>query len=175
MCWFVSIFVGVDPGSRQTGVCVVDGVGVPLRCFVLENGGCLLPPPVGYVRGVVDAVAELVGECGGVVCVEGVNRPSWHVAKGAKRGAASNPEALLGTAVVLGGVMAVFPDCVIVEPGKNGSKPLGAYPESLVSTGEKRTSGWQTRVGAGKMRHVRSAYDIAVRGARMAGRVPSGR
>lgn len=161
------IVVGVDPGARSTGVVVVSA-GEVIHCVLLENKGALLPVPAGYVAGVVGEVTGLVARFPGcVVAVEGVNRPSWHVAKSAKRGAASNPTGVIGTAVVLGAVMGACPDCVVVPPGRNGSRPLGAYPDCLVGVGEKRREGWRSRVGTGAKRHVRSAFDIAVAGLRL--------
>lgn len=154
--------VGVDPGARTTAVVLI-GVERP-RFVLVENRGGLLLPPVEYVCEVVGTVRELCPS-GAVVAVEGVNRPSWHVATRAKRGAASNPVGLLGTCCVVGGLMVAFPDLVVVPPGGNGSSPLGCYPPWLVGPGEKRREGWELRVGTGRFRHGRSAFDIAVRGA----------
>lgn len=154
--------VGVDPGGRTTAVVLV-GVEKP-RFALVENRGELLLPPVEYVSEVVGTVRDFVPEGGCLVAVEGVNRPSWHVG-GRKRGAASNPTGLLGACVVVGGLMIAFPELVIVAPGGNGSRPLGCYPSWLVSERERRREGWELKIGTGRFRHGRSAYDIAVRGA----------
>lgn len=154
--------VGVDPGARTTGIVLI-GVDRP-RFALVENGGGLLFPPVEYVCEVVETVRDFQGGLNPVVAVEGVNRPSWHVG-GRKRGAASNPVGLLGACVVVGGLMVAFPGLVVVPPGGNGSRPLGCYPSWLVGSGEKRRPGWELKVGTGRFRHGRSAFDIAVRGA----------
>ena len=153
--------VGVDPGARATGIVLVTAGGVVSGVSVENVDGALLPPPGEYVERVVMAIRELVAP-GVAVAVESVTRPSWHVAKSASRGAAGNPTALLGTAVVLGGVLGAYPGAVLVRPGRNGSGPMGVYPEALVSVGERRKSGWELRVGSGKLRHQRSAWDVAL-------------
>ena len=154
--------VGVDPGGRTTGIVAILSGGV-VRTATVTNPGELLPLEVGYLVDVVETVRDMVGGDGSAanLFVEDVKRPSWHVARDAKRGAATDPTGLLATAQVLGAIRAAFPTAVLVPPRRNGSKPLGAYPEALVSAGERRKPGWQTRVGTGKMRHLRSAWDIA--------------
>lgn len=153
--------VGVDPGARATGIVLVAADGVVSGVSVENPAGPLLPPPVEYVARVISAVGDLAAP-GVVVAVESVTRPSWHVAKSASRGAAGNPTALLGTAVVLGAVLGAYPTAVLVRPGRNGSGPMGVYPEVLVSVGERRKPGWENRVGGGKLRHQRSAWDVAL-------------
>lgn len=160
-CGQPSPVVGVDPGARATGIVLVTADGVVSGVSVENPAGPLLPPPVEYVKRVISAVGDLAAP-GVVVAVESVTRPSWHVAKSASRGAAGNPTALLGTAVVLGAVLGAYPGAVLVRPGRNGSGPMGVYPEDLVSVGERRKSGWEMRVGSGKLRHQRSAWDVAL-------------
>lgn len=155
------LVVGIDPGGRTTGIVAVSGATV--RTFTVANPGALLPLEAGYLSAVVETVREIIGDHGStaVIRVEDVKRPSWHVARDAKRGAATDPTGLLATAQVLGAIRAAFPAAQLVPPARNGSKPLGAYPDALVSPGEKRKPGWELRVGTGKMRHLRSAWDIA--------------
>lgn len=158
--------LGVDPGGRDTGIILVDGARVAGRS--VRSSGELLPVDQGYIQAVLVEIDGLVagvstpGEV--VVCVEGVTRPSWHVQASASRGAAANPTGLIAAAVVLGAVLGRFPGAVVVAPGGNGSRPLGAYPVGLVSEGERRKSGWELRVGSGKLRHQRSAWDVAFKG-----------
>lgn len=97
-----------------------------------------------------------------IIAVEGITRPSWHIAADRKHGSASDPTALIGTAMMLGAILSHYPTATLIQPNKNGSKPLGAYPPQLVSTQEKRHHDWKTRIGTGKLRHARSAYDIAI-------------
>ena len=152
--------IGVDPGARDTGLIIIRDDGTVTGATV-HNDGALLPVPTRYLRDVVDTIRELSDTDTPRVFVESVTRPSWHVAKNASRGAASNPESLLGTCMVLGAVLDAFPQATLVPPGKNGSRPLGTYPAALVSDGERRKPGWEMRVGTGKLRHQRSAWDVA--------------
>lgn len=158
--------LGVDPGGRDTGIILVDGVRVGGRS--VRSAGELLPVDQGYVQSVLSEIDGLIAGSsdsrGVVVCVEGVTRPSWHVQASASRGAAANPTGLIAAAVVLGAVLGRFPGAVVVPPGGNGSRPLGAYPLGLVSEGERRKKGWELRVGGGKLRHQRSAWDVAFKG-----------
>lgn len=158
--------LGVDPGGRDTGIILVDGVRVGGRS--VRSPGELLPVDQGYIQAVLSEIGGLVAGSSAphevVVCVEGVTRPSWHVQASASRGAAANPTGLIAAAVVLGAVLGTYPNAVVVPPGGNGSRPLGAYPAGLVSDGERRKSGWELRVGGGKLRHQRSAWDVAFKG-----------
>lgn len=155
------VVVGIDPGGRETAVVALVPGGV-VRTAAIRNPGELLPLPAGYIADVLATVADVAGNADPlVVRVEDVTRPSWHVAKDAKHGAATNPTGLLATAQVLGAIRAAYPQAQLVAPRRNGSRPLGTYPDALVSQGERRKPGWQTRIGSGKMRHLRSAWDIA--------------
>ena len=155
------MIVGVDPGARNTAVLSISDSGAVFAVTV-HNEGPLLPVPRDYLTRVVQEIHDMTRGVDEAVTVrvEGVTRPNWHVAKAAGGGSASNPEALLGTAQVLGAVLSHFP-CEVVAPGGHGSKPMGAYPPELVSDGERRRPGWELRVGTGKLRHQRSAWDIA--------------
>ena len=154
------LVVGIDPGGRDTGIVAVSPDGM-VRTAIVTNPGELLPLPAGYLADILAAVEELTGGRHAVIRVEDVKRPSWHVAKDAKRGAATNPTGLLATAQVLGAVRAVYRNAELVPPGGNGSKPLGAYPLALVGDRERTSPGWELKTGQGKKRHLRSAWDIA--------------
>lgn len=156
--------VGIDPGARDTGVISINPEGTSTRGFTVHNEGDLLPVPHSYLVAVIETVREAIEYAGGesaIVKVESITRPNWHVAKDRKFGSAANPAPLLGTAQVLGAVMAVYPDSVLVPPGKNGSSVLAAYPDFLIGPREKSKQGWQSRVGSGILRHQRSAWDVA--------------
>lgn len=168
------IVLGVDPGAKDTGICVIRGRDI-LATHTVTTTGDLFPADRDYLQAVVHAVASCFGEgawCSiaepnepTLVAVESITKPNWHMGRG---GAAANPTALLATAEVLGAVLAhPWPvPIVAVPPGKNGSQPLGAYPPELVSAAERRAKNWQLKVGGGKLRHQRSAYDVARAGAR---------
>lgn len=154
------VIVGIDPGGRDTGIVAISPDGT-VRTAAVTNPGELLPLPAGYIADVLTAVAELISGRHAIIRVEDVKRPNWHVAKDAKRGAATNPTGLLATAQVLGAIRAAYRNAELVPPGGNGSKPLGAYPLALVGDRERATPGWELKVGQGKKRHLRSAWDIA--------------
>ena len=158
----MTVLIGLDPGARDTGIVAVYPDGT-IDGRTVHNDGPLLPLSRPYMLAVGDVIEELCQNAGGdyTLRVETVVRPNWHVAKAAGGGSASNPEALLGTAQLLGAIIGWY-ECEIVRPGKHGSKPMGYYPEQLVSDGERRREGWEGRVGTGKLRHQRSAYDIAL-------------
>lgn len=156
-----SILVGLDPGARDTGIVGIRSDNT-VSGVTVHNDGDLLPVPPAYLRDVITELDRLTDGVDHVlVCVESIHRPNWHVGKGQGGGAASNPEALIGTAMVLGAVLHRFPDATLVPPGRNGSRPLRDYPAALVSDGERRRDGWEDRVGTGKLRHQRSAWDVA--------------
>lgn len=155
--------IGIDPGARDTGIIakITGPDGTRVIGVTVHNSGGLLPIPADYIRDVITEVDHLASLGDHVVIgVESITRPNWHVGKGQGGGAASNPEALLGAAMLLGAVVDQF-DCILIPPGGNGSRPLGDYPPGLVSVGEQRRDGWETRVGSGKLRHQRSAWDVA--------------
>lgn len=153
--------IGIDPGARNSGVVLVRP-HTPPQFHTVLNEGDILPPPADYLHDVISAVYHLIDQ-GNVehIALESLVRPNWHVGGGR---AAKNPEALMGTAVVLGAVLAYrWPlPLHLVPPVANGGKPLAAYPAELISDGEKRRPGWQMRIGTGELRHVRSAYDVAL-------------
>lgn len=156
--------IGVDPGARTTAIVAVDTKTHDVLGLVLvKNTGTLLPLPTDYLRAVAADVNRLAEQHNADdVHVEGVNRPSWHMG-GKSKGAATDPTGLLGAAQVLGAVIASTARTVhVIPPGRNGSRPMGAYPAPLVSDGERRKQGWQTRVGTGQLRHARSAFDVAM-------------
>lgn len=153
--------IGIDPGARDTGII---GTHKDRLIFqTIHNDGPMLPLDRDYLARIINAVDTLLDDLPGAsIRVESVVRPSWHVQTKASHGAATNPEPLLSTAIVLGAILGTYPNAHIVPPGHNGSKPLAAYPECLVSDRERSREGWQTRTDSrGKLRHMRSAWDIA--------------
>ncbi|MDV6267049.1 hypothetical protein [Rhodococcus globerulus] len=154
-----NVTLGIDPGARSTGLCVLSG-GEILAHQTVTSEGDIFPAQRRYVLAVLEAGAVLL-QIHDVthVAVETITRPSWHM----KGRAAADPTALLATAEVLGAVLGVdWPVNVTqIRPNKNGSRPLGAYPDELISPAERRKKGWEHRIGSGQLRHARSAYDVA--------------
>ncbi|MDV8005021.1 hypothetical protein [Rhodococcus sp. IEGM 1318] len=151
--------LGIDPGARATGLCVLSGDQI-LAHRTITSEGDYFPAQRLYVRDVV-TTAVLLHDLheAELIAIETINRPSWHM----KGRAAVDPTALLATAEILGAILG-FPwtnHVIQIRPNKNGSQPLGTYPGVLVSPGERRKAGWEARIGGGQLRHARSAYDVA--------------
>ena len=154
------VIVGVDPGGRQTGLVVRHGDQLLAADLVTRDGPETFPK-ADYLAEVVDAIGGLVVWAGQEapdagrpkVAVEGVVHPSGHVRM-------INAAGLLGTATVLGAVLAAWPSALVIPPASHGAGPRSAYPAQLWPPTEKR--------GAGRHRHVRSAWDIAEAGAFLA-------
>ena len=154
--------IGIDPGARTTAIIIIDTNCNPRKLSLIKNDGDLLPLPTSYITDIITEIHAYLKEYShATVAIEGINRPSWHVASNHKRGSAADPTGLLGTAMILGALLSHFPDATIVQPNKNGSKTLGEYPLELSSPQERKHTDWQIRIGTGKLRHARSAYDIA--------------
>lgn len=147
--------VACDPGCRESGVVARSGrdlLGASLVMSAAEAGAL---PDARYVAEVLAAIAEY-RERGGleapaIVAVEAVTKPNTHH-DGQLR--FITPIALIGTAIVYGAILGVYPDAVVVQPGGHGQAPMVSYPEIL-----RPTSGQGK--GYDKRRHVRSAWDIA--------------
>lgn len=136
------MLLGVDPGGRETGIVLRDGRALHRWMLITREGEL-----DAYCKEVADAVGELVAWSSDppTIAVEDLVEPSPHMGTVSLKG-------LLHTAQVLGGLATLF-DVVRVPPGGHGSGPLKAYPAALVGDREK--------VGAGRLRHCRSAWDIA--------------
>ena len=136
------MLLGVDPGGRETGIVLRDGRALHRWMLITREGDLDV-----YCKEVAEAVGELVAWSSDppTIVVEDLNEPSGHMGIVGTKG-------LLDTAQVLGGLATLF-DIVRVPPGGHGSGPLKAYPAPLVGDREIK--------GAGRLRHCRSAWDIA--------------
>lgn len=148
------IVVGVDPGARWTGLAIVDGRTLLASCTIERPGASeLLDVEPAYLTeiaaGVVDAVRHRGAE---LLAVERVRRPSWRI-KGTEK--PLDPTAIMATAVVFGGIIGrgFGVPLVTIPPDGNGSRPWTTYPAQL----RPREGG----KGGDKLRHERSAYDVA--------------
>lgn len=154
--------LGIDPGARYTGVVLRDGDAV-LYASTLVRPDSL--DPVGWARSVVATIRDvLAAHCpaGTRIGVEGVSTP-----KGFKGGRRSpiDPGAIVFAAVVLGAVIAAWPDAVVVPPGGNGSQHITHYPPELVG---RRPAGLPgSSNNAGTRDHEQSAYDVAGKAAKL--------
>lgn len=159
---------GIDPGGRGTGVLVRSRQGVHYWKLVVRRDDAFMPG-ADYINEVVDAVAEAVAvlEQGGDgmrpwIGVERVKKPTGY-RKGARSGERTpiNPEHLIGVSMVLGGVLAVFPFLLLIEPGGRGSAPLRSYPQEIIGGPHNERWPHAEPKGEGLLRHVRSAFDVA--------------
>jgi hypothetical protein len=171
----MTVILGIDPGDRSVGV--VLAVSRPRASLRLLESGTFQRPRSGLpvhpdeVDSLVSSVEELADEMvPDLVAIEGITRPSWFLGGGR---AAANPEPLLATAVMLGACInawsTIAPRVVLVPPGGNGGGPLGSYPALLVSDAERRLQRWEARTSGdtAKLRHERSAWDVALVASRM--------
>lgn len=145
--------LGVDPGSAHVGICVRTlRTGSLVEAAVLDR---TTEDLIEWCLQVANRVAEIVvaheAPRFDAVGVEETRRPNPHLGL-------SNPQAIIDTAWVAGAVATTLAAAtrlapVIVPVSRHGSGPRGAYPEQLWGPREKQ--------GTGRLRHARSAFDIA--------------
>ncbi|MEM9465268.1 MAG: hypothetical protein AAGA90_07830 [Actinomycetota bacterium] len=158
-----------DPGSRSTGAVALlpNGDVFRHRVWSRRDGASI----TGYARWVAKQATDLAVDLEREIypapsatfriafAVEGIVA----IVPQARR-RPINPMPLVETGVVLGAIAHAFgEDLVVVRPGNHGGNELGYYPAELVTDAERRLDGWQLRVGkTSKLRHARSAYDVAL-------------
>lgn len=138
------IVLGVDPGGKTTGLCLCDGTGV-VTAGLIDRSDLLFDD---YLRTIIDTITgmEAVQDVWLRIAVEDVLPPNPHMGM-------SNVKGILDTAQVIGAIRVRFA-VALIRPGGHGSRPIQTYPPRLVGPREGKA-------GGGKLRHVRSAYDIA--------------
>lgn len=150
------VVVGVDPGARYTGVCIRDGE------TVLHASTLVRPEDVksgtDWALLVVAQVQQILKDFPSALPmgIEGISDP-----KGFYQGkqAAINPKDIIRAGIVLGALVATWPNAVIVKPGNNGSRAYSKYPSQLVGRRPADLPG--SSQGAGTRGHEQSAYDVA--------------
>ena len=157
------LITAIDPGAKETGIAVVEftepGYTPRLVRSVTINRGGLDKPILPYLERVHQAV-EL--DTPDLLAIETVVAPTLPMGRAAFR-----PGPLLDTAIVAGFCVSFHHTVVMVPPEGNGAGPLASYPEVLVSARERAHPNWRGRLGSdchGRLRHERSAYDVARRG-----------
>jgi hypothetical protein len=151
---------GVDPGARFTGVVVRDGdVVLHATTLVRPKNMNATDWAVQVIRDVQAIVATFA--TAPPIAVEGVNDP-----KGFHHGkrAAINPKDIIRAGIVLGAVVATWPDAPVIAPGGNGSQHYSHYPADLIGRRPKELPG--STNSAGTRDHEQSAYDVAGKAAR---------
>ena len=141
-----SVVIGVDPGGRETGIVLVNRGHLVDHEVITLKAPPKTWPTREYLDAVVAAVRSRLDEFDAdLVTLEGLKEPNPHLGMTSTRG-------LISTATVFGAVQITF-ECEVVQPGGHGLGPPGAYPEAIrIPAGGK---------GNDKLRHCRSAYDIA--------------
>lgn len=166
----MTVVIGVDPGAKGTGLAVIDTRTLVQINALMASTTVRRPtdepvtqPSPAYLANVVDQLRAYVTDHNAdLIAVEGITEPNPHLGL-------TNVGHILAAAMVYGAVVArgYGVPLIVVRPGGHGSKPLGWYPDALVSDAERRANGasWRTcKAGPGKLKDQRSAYDIAVAG-----------
>lgn len=146
------IVVGVDPGGRYTGLVVREHERL-LHAEVITRHADHDIADHDTILHWIELVTDRIGAAlqpGFVLAVEGVRKPNPHVRRG-DGNSLTNPDGIIATAAVLGGILILWPAAVIAAPGGNGLGHLSGYPEGIRSG---------TRLG-GPTAHARSAWDVA--------------
>jgi len=164
-------WVGIDPGSVSTGIVVRHGNRLLWHTVVHREADEDVVRGVGvgpeYIALVLSHVrigweSHYSGVGGYIpsIAVEGVVRPNPHVNR--KNGnAVIDPGPAIGTGMVLGAILALYPRAVIVPPGGNGAGMLATYPHALITPGEMRRGLNRPAGDTAAVRHCRSAWDVA--------------
>ena len=153
----MSIVIGIDPGARFVGVCVVD---TSEENKVLLSSTYVRPDDMPQVAWAVHAVEQVKADIltkfpGAKIGIEDVTSPQAY-----KNGKLQllNPSNTIKLAIVVGAFAREIPYAVMVRPGKNGSQEV--YPEVLTGVRPKTLPGVNQK--AGTRNHERSAFDIAL-------------
>lgn len=155
----MTTIVGIDPGANETGI-VVRAERELVTAWTVDRGD---QEDAGYLIEVLetielafDAALQRLGlprlgpvTLGIPLAVEGL---VGHESAPSMRRKTSVP--LIRTAMLIGAVLVVYRQALVIPPGGNGSGPLQAYPEAI-------TPDRPNARGFDKLRHCRSAWDVA--------------
>jgi len=159
-------WVGVDPGATGTGVVARFGPDLIWWTVVTRASDEDVVPGRGvgvgarYVGAVVDSVRQALRMApdGARLAVEGVVAPGgW---KHGKRDPIQ-PGTIAALGIVLGGVLATWPDALVIPPNHHGEALLVTYPPQLVTPAERRLGLNRPARHSAALNHARSAWDLA--------------
>jgi len=152
------LWIGVDPGAARTGLVAMRVEQYVGHALVKRDAEQAVWP---YIDHVVIVCAALIADTSSdedvnyTLAIEDVVAPRYYGGAKDGRPRVTDPAPLLDTAKLIGALMMAWrKNAVLIAPGNHGGNPLGAYPKQLRSPREKR--------GAGKLRHCRSAWDVAM-------------
>lgn len=157
-------WVGVDPGGIGTGIVVRAGHDLLAWMVVERDGdddeGRSIGVGARTIQTLTAAITTALAAAGpgAHLAVEGVVAPT-----GFKDGRREpiNPKDTIAAGVVLGGILAHFPDAVVVRPNNHGRGLLATYPDQLVTTAERRLGVNRPAGKSALRRHARAAWDTA--------------
>jgi hypothetical protein len=162
----VTVWVGVDPGSRETGIVARDGRDLTGWAVIdrhqTEPG---TDRPGHATLAEIEAAVRCLLTDGARVAVEEYLPPNPHVSWTGGRSTVTYRDAI-NTALVIGWMLRAFPDAVLIAPGGHGSQLLATYPRALVTDREyahavRRRTLTRAAPQNSAMRHARSAWDVA--------------
>lgn len=146
--------IGIDPGKNETGIVVRHNTDLLYGCIV-ERADL---SDSAYVLDVVETIIVArshITTNSELIAVEGLIAPDEMPWLGKKH---IGP--IIGTAIILGAVLAIYPSAVVVPPGGNGDGSFKGYPDAIRPTGLNPK-------GFDIMRHCRSAWDVSIAGERL--------
>jgi hypothetical protein len=153
------IIIGIDPGATNVGVSVRDGNEVLVSSTYVRPED--MPPVTWAIYVSKRAHDEIISKYpDALIGIEGVTVPNAYN-MGKKN--LMSPKYIIWTGIVVGAFASLYPQAVIVRPGKNGSQELSSYPDCLKGRRPKDLAG---TTEAGTRNHEKSAFDVA-------GEVPS--
>jgi len=163
----VTVWVGIDPGARTTGVTARDGTR--LVGWILVDRTIVEPdtdrPGLPTMRAIVEAAARLADPATSRIAVEDLLPPNPHVTR--KDGSSIiGWAAMLDVREIIGYVRCTYPAAVVVRPHGYGSMALASYPDELVSARErahalKHRTLLAPAPQSSTLRHARSGWDVA--------------
>jgi hypothetical protein len=157
-------WVGVDPGGVGTGIVVRSGPDLLGWMVIEREGDDDEGRSIGVGARTIQAITAAITTSltaagpGAHLAVEGVVPPT-----GFKDGRREpiNPKDTIAAGVVLGGILAHFPDAVVVRPNNHGRGTLAAYPDELITPAERRLGVNRPAGKSALRRHARAAWDTA--------------
>lgn len=148
--------IGVDPGGSETGIVARAGDTLLAHWLIRKaSSSDYRREMLGALDAAVQHVTRRTDVLPPVLGIESVQAPNPHATKGKP----INVTGLLRTGEVIGWLQQAHAtrylrlQLIMVKPGQHGGAPLYAYPGELIGPRERN--------GAGQLRHVRSAWDIA--------------
>jgi hypothetical protein len=165
-------WVGIDPGSRYTGIVARNGKQC-LHAAVIDANDDPVTYRTRICQGYITALMTFADDRDASVAIESISAPKPFIDG---RKTFTRPADLITLGRILGYLEHALPHAVLVDPDHHGSRPWGTYPDELITAGERRTlQPLKTAGQSSQMRHARSAWDVtltAERAARLTGARP---